>query len=494
MSLRTRLVIYYTGFFGFALLLLSLGIFMTVKQVLEQGVERDLRAGTKQVLEIYRQRPVTSSLDIVVRDGAFTPQVRGQPAATFAIPNLLAQVFAPDGKFLGSSMNLADAMVPLPTEALDLQAGAELMMTETINNTHVRSLITPLALSNGRIVGYLQISRPLSDVEDTLQLLLTILVGGGFIALFVTAVGVAALSGTALAPIDQVVRTAQGIVNAEDLGRRVPVPTTQDEVHRLTVTINGLLERLEKLFTAQRRLIADVSHELRTPLAAMHGNLEVLSRGAHRDPELLHESLTDMRQETTRLIRMVNDLLLLAQADAGIELRKAPVELDTLLLEVHRELRTLSGGVNLRIGAEDQVVVQGDRDRIKQALLNLGVNALQHTPTGGTVTLSLERCDGFACLAVADTGTGIALEELEHIFERFYRTDRSRSRLGGGAGLGLAIVKRIIDGHGGNVTVESVLDYGSTFTIRLPLEKADEEVVLPATEPQEAGQLAVNRG
>jgi signal transduction histidine kinase len=187
-----------------------------------------------------------------------------------------------------------------------------------------------------------------------------------------------------------------------------------------------------------------------------------------------------MRREVARLIRMANDLLLLAQSEAGVQLRHEPVELDTLLLEVHRELRPLANGVQLKIGEEDQIIVRGDRDRIKQALLNLGVNALQHTPAGGSVTLSLERQGELAALAVADSGTGIGSEDLPHIFHRFYRADRSRSRNRGGAGLGLAIVKWIAEAHGGQVAVESSPGVGSRFTILLPL--ADQ-----ASISQEAG-------
>ncbi len=472
MSLRTRLTIFYTSFFALALLVLGLGIYMAVKQELERGVERDLRAGTRQVLEIYRSRPPASNLELVLRDGVVSTQVSGKPAATFAIPNLLAQVFAPNGQFLGSSLNMPTAILPLPPVALELKAGEELDMIQQFGGTEVRSVVTPLVLANEQVVGLLQISRSLEDMHQTLQQLLLILLGGGAMALIITALGVAGLSRTALAPLDQVISTAQGIVRAEDLGRRVPVPDTQDEIHQLTVTINDLLARMEQLFTTQQRLIADVSHELRTPLAAMHGNLEVLSRGAASNPELLHESLTDMRHETSRLIRLVNDLLLLAQSEDRVAMRHEAVELDTLLLEVHRELRSLANGVNLRIGGEDQAVVEGDRDRLKQALLNLGVNALQHTPPGGTVALSLARHDTNAVLTVADTGCGIPPQEQELIFERFYRADRSRSRHGGGAGLGLAIVKRIVDAHGGQVSVQSEVGVGSIFTLVLPLESA----------------------
>jgi signal transduction histidine kinase len=494
MSFRTRLTLYYTGFFAVALLLLGLGIFWAVQRTMIQGVEEDLKAGTHQVLEIY-QRSASSGLDIMVRDGMLdlsTTRLSGQPAEIFVIPNLLVQVFAPNGDFIGSSMpkgellgsarETRDQMIPLPPRALELELGEQLNIVQQIGGMRMRSQITPVGLGNtDQIVGYLQVSRPLNDVDETLHLLVSILLGGGAIALVATGLGVAALSRTALAPIDQVVKTAQGIVRAEDLQQRVPVPRSQDELHRLSVTINDLLGRLEALFKAQHRLVADVSHELRTPLAAMQGNLEVLERGAHRNPELLRESLEDMRQETARLIRMVNDLLLLAKSEARVPVPFAPVELDTLMLEVHRELRALAGGVTLSIGAEDQIIVQGDRDRIKQALLNLGINALQHTPVGGRVTLSLHQCSDAACITVSDTGSGIPQEELPRIFKRFYRADGSRARSGGGAGLGLAIVQHVAEMHGGRVEVQSTVGEGSEFTIWLPLKNEIAVNTIPAS-------------
>lgn len=469
MSLRVRLTLYYTCFFAVALALLDLGTFWAVQQTLMRGVENDLLAGARQLETIYGAGGITKDFP---EGGGVEIRVRGDYVQVFENPNLYAQVFSARGELLGSSPVLEDErLLNLPEDAFRLTA-AEAGMFEPREAGGKRwlSFIAPLELtSKGPIVGYLQISRPLDDVERTMSLLLLILLGGGTIALLAAATGVFWLSRAALAPIEQVAHTAQSIVRAEDLAQRVPVPTSQDELHRLTIIINELLARFEKLFATQSRFIADVSHELRTPLAAMQGNLEVLARGAHRDPQLLAESLTDMRRETTRLIRMVNDLLLLARSDAGVQIRCEPVELDTLLLEIHRDLRPLAGSVNLRLGAEDQVVVSGDRDRIKQALLNLGVNALQHTPPGGCVTLSLEQRDGFACLAVADNGVGIAEEDLPYIFDRFYRADRSRSRHGGGAGLGLAIVKWIAEAHGGHVTVASIPGQGSTFALWLPL-------------------------
>ncbi|GAB4440088.1 MAG: HAMP domain-containing sensor histidine kinase [Chloroflexi bacterium OHK40] len=490
MSFRARLTLAYTGFFALALLLLGCGIYFSVRQSLFAGVNRDLWAATRQVRAIFNAGGLeprrTSS-------GELGLYLRSEFIKIFNNPNLGAQVFNVQGDLLNSTPNLDGREIPLADGALalgpeDVSTGH--LTTREFDGLRMESLVTPLVLdSNNRVVGFLQISRPLKDVEQTLSTLTWILLGGGAIALMLSAAGAALLSSRALKPIDEITRTAQGIARAEDLGQRVPVPPHQDELHRLSVTINDLLARLENLFTTQRRFVADVSHELRTPLAAMQGNLEVLDRGGLKNPDLAAEAVADMRRETARLIRMVNDLLLLAQSDARVQIRNEPLELDTLMLEVYRELRPLAGEVSLRIGSEDQVTVTGDRDRLKQALLNLGVNALQYTPAGGVITLGLEQRDGFALLTVADTGVGISEEDLPHVFERFYRADPSRSRYSGGAGLGLSIVRRVAEAHNGYATVASIPGRGSTFAIWLPLPPGTSPAE-PEPMPAEAPELA----
>lgn len=478
MALRTRLTTYYTCFFGVALLLIGVGLYFSVRLMLERGVESDLRAGRDQVVAIYiRSRP---NLERVISNGKI--QVLGEPASLFVNANMNAQVFSPQGELLGRSSD-SFPEVPLPEMAFGLQAGQEILLPpREVDRMRIQSLIVPLSIEiadGERItVGILQISRPLRDIDDTLKVLLYTLLGAGVISLGAAAQGSAWLTRAALDPIDKISHTVQTIVSAEDLDQRVPVPSTQDEIHRLAVTVNDLLGRLESLFNTQRRFIADVSHELRTPLTAMQGNLEILARGASRNVDLVEESVVDMRRETSRLIRMVNDLLLLAQSDAGAQLRSEMVELDTLLLEVHRELRPLAAGVHLRIGSEDQLAVMGDRDKLKQALLNLGVNALQHTPVGGTVVLGLDRIGEEACLSVRDTGSGIAAEAIPHLFERFYRADPARGHHQGGAGLGLAIVKWIVEAHHGTIDVSSVIGQGSQFAIHLPLYDPSREAQL----------------
>ncbi|MBI3361894.1 MAG: sensor histidine kinase, partial [Chloroflexi bacterium] len=261
------------------------------------------------------------------------------------------------------------------------------------------------------------------------------------------------------------------ITRADDLSRRIDLPgPPNDEIVRLSAAFNESLERLERLFNAQRRFVADVSHELRTPLTAILGNVDLLRRIGADD----RDSLDAIQSEAERMSRLVGDLLLLAQAEAGtLPVAREPVELDTLLLEVYRQMRVLAldGGIEMQIAEEDQARVLGDRDRLKQLLINLLSNALKYTPQGGRVTLGLARVNNWARLTVSDTGPGIPAEDLSRIFERFYRVDKARNRAQGGAGLGLAIAQRIARMHGGRIEVasEGVPGRGSTFSVWLPL-------------------------
>jgi heavy metal sensor kinase len=472
-SIRSRLTLAYVGFFAIALLALDLGLYFFMRASLIGSIDNELRLGATLLQQGFTESNTTlrghfQGDDFMV---ALTPP----SVSGFDETSLYVQIHQNDGTLVTKSPNMRSA-IAVPGELLaSAREGQSIVSNATIGHDyHVRQLVAPLLLRNpvtnkDETAGVMVLSRRMDETDRALSLFAYTLLGGGLVVLLAAARGGTWLTRAAFRPIDEVVLTAQSIVSASDLSSRVQVPDVEDELQRLTITINDLLARLEQLFATQRRFVADVSHELRTPLAAMQGNLDVLARGADRDPALLRESLDDMRREVSRLIRMTNDLLLLAQSEAGLQLHHDPVELDTLLLEVLRELRPLAGNVQLRLGAEDQALVEGDRDRIKQALLNLGMNAIQHTPAGGSVTLGLERLSNWVRLSVQDTGSGIAPEILPHIFDRFYRADVSRNRNYGGAGLGLAIVKWIADAHGGEVLVESQPGQGSTFILALPL-------------------------
>ena len=276
--------------------------------------------------------------------------------------------------------------------------------------------------------------------------------------------------GRALYPLDQITELVDQINRADDLSRRIPYQQDreEDELGILVESINQTLERLESLFTSQQRFLADVSHELRTPLTVIKGNVDLMRRMKRID----EESLNSMDQEVGRLTRLVGGLLLLAQAESGkLTLNLKPVQLDTLIVEVFQEMHVLAGNkILLHLSEIDQLVVNGDRDRLKQVFLNLIANAIQYTPPGGDVFVSLAKVSDQARIIVRDTGPGIPAEDIPHIFERFYRAEKSRTRSKtSGFGLGLSISHWIVEHHKGRIEVESKEGKGTTFAIWLPL-------------------------
>jgi len=213
-------------------------------------------------------------------------------------------------------------------------------------------------------------------------------------------------------------------------------------------------------------------------LTAIRGNVDLLRRGAANNPSELDEALTDIEGELNRMSRLVADLLLLSQADAGLSLRMGTVELDTIVLDVYRQARVIAADtVHIQLGHEDQAIVQGDADRLRQLLINLVINAIKHTPSGGTVTLSLHRETEWVRVTVADTGRGIGSKDLPHIFDRFYRVQENGHITG--SGLGLSIAQWIAQAHNGQITVDSEIDKGSVFTLWLPRnnKKPDSQLV-----------------
>lgn len=272
-------------------------------------------------------------------------------------------------------------------------------------------------------------------------------------------VPLAALSGAARA------------INVGNLGRqRLFAPPDAPDLAQLAATFNELLDRVETAHSSQHRFVADASHELRTPLTILRGEIDVAlrrPRSAEEYAEVLHSS----REEIERLSRLTENLLTLARADVGEALvRKEPVDVAAVAREVCRKLAPLSGQrkVALTCEAPEPVVVSSDAVALEQLVFNLTENALRYTPPGEGATVRVIRTDAEVIVEVEDRGSGISAEHLPHLFDRFYRVDKARSREFGGAGLGLSIVKTLVEAHGGRVEVRSEVGKGSVFTVRLP--------------------------
>ena len=465
MTLRFRLTLWYSAVLAVIILLFSSVVYGLTGFTLVTQVDANLRQTAKDIINKSQFRRV---LDVQVL------LIPPQEVNRFSAQRVYVQVWRVNGTLVGGSDNLGDFQDPLDPNALTLEHGSATAVL--IDGARLRVVTEPI-VTDGQLLGYVQAAAPLDQVDLVKSALLIVLVSGGIAAVMLAAVVGWLSANRALRPLDTITETALQITRADDLSRRIPMRgVPKDEVGRLAQAFNDTLERLERLFNAQRRFLADVSHELRTPLTTIRGNVDLLRRMGGADPV----SLDAIQSEAERMSRLVGDLLLLAQSDAGtLPLAHDPVELDTLLLEVFREAQVLAGGIQLTIGEIDQAVVTGDRDRLKQLLLNLVSNAIKFTPEGGRVTLGLARAAGnWARLVVTDTGVGIPPAELPFIFERFYRVDKARTRSAGGAGLGLAIAQRIAQVHGGRIEAMSAGAGGSTFCVWLPL--AQERVIVEA--------------
>ncbi|TEB13742.1 sensor histidine kinase [Pelotomaculum propionicicum] len=366
-------------------------------------------------------------------------------------------------------------------DVLGKKPGAEPRSKPRINYRIVDSggleqlVVLQPVFDHGQLLGLLQISTLTSPLKEVLFRQLLIFLVLSLMAMLIGLLGFLPILKRTLDPLSNMVDTA-GQIDAGNLARRFPTRQGQVEIDRLAESFNGMLERLEASFEAERetkeqmrRFISDASHELRTPLTSIRGFLEVLLRGAANQPEQLHKALKSMHSESVRLTKLVHDLLLLTKLDRTPRIELTEGMLDTVLRDMEPQLRILAGGRELSMLIEPDLKCKFDSDKIKQVVLNLFHNAVQHTdPEKGYIKIALVKKDSGVQLSVQDNGPGISENHLPHVFDRFYRSDSSRTRKYGGAGLGLAITKAIVNSHGGTISVESKEGEGCTFYIWLP--------------------------
>jgi len=435
------------------LLIFGSAVYLLVSILLINHIDNQLEATVNDIVSVTKVSPLG---DISL--------IRFPPLDMTA--NVYVQIWGRDGELMTSSPSISQLNESLDSEYLTINH--PIYHETRFRGFHLRVLNVPLII-DGRPVGTLQAAASLDVVDTARQVLVYIMGFATVITVLLAAFGSWLAVGRALAPLDTITEAAEQINRADDLARRIPYHgPKEDEIGSLIEAFNQTLERLETLFTSQQRFLADVSHELRTPLTVIKGNVDLMRRMKSLD----EESLTSIDQEAGRLTRLVGGLLLLAQAESGsVSLNMKPVELDTLILEVFHEMKVLAGEkIKLHLTEIDQVQVNGDRDRLKQVLLNLVGNAIQYTPQNGDVFLSLGIVAEQARLIIRDTGPGIPAEDLPHIFERFYRAEKSRTRgKTTGFGLGLSIAHWIVDKHGGRIEVDSKDGQGTTFCIWLPL-------------------------
>jgi two-component system OmpR family sensor kinase len=461
-SIRLRLTLWYTAVMAVTLIGGSIALYLVLANALRPA--RDQLLASKG-----------NSLAANISLRASQPTASGAPRRSGLLPlyvNSLAEgdisiaVRDAEGQTTERSANLGDTDLPLSDEArAKADRGEPLYEYIFLEGTRLRLYTTPI-VANGQTIGFVQVARPTGQIQQTLDSLETALLVGNSVLVLLAALVGWFLAGWSLEPVRRITRTAEVIESSGELDRRVFYKGPRDELGELAVAFNSMLGRIESAFNAQRRFVSDASHELRTPLTTLRVNLELLRKERAAAPPDWGEVLDDLALELDRLTRLVEGLLELARADAGQSIERASLELDQLLERVERQVSQLADGVSISLEGPPAGRVVGNADALTQLFLILLDNALKYTPPGGRVSLERQRNDGFVRVTVADTGPGVAPEELPRLFDRFYRTPSARGRPG--TGLGLPIARWIAEQHGGKLTAESAPGRGSAFTVWLP--------------------------
>ena len=492
MSIRLRFTLLYNAILALTLAVFGIALYSIQARTTLDALKRDLLRSSEMLRDPLlninpppggqppsQQHPLPQPFQDFSDDQAF----RKLPERE------IVRILNPAGELVASPFGSAeDALSLSPAGLQALQSQTEWWETAEVGDQRMLIYNRPVIV-DGQLVYILQTARPLTERDRSLQALAVTLVTASLVTLLL-AFGIGwVLSGIMLKPIQRITQTAQAIGAEHDLDRRVDYAGPPDEVGQLATTFNRMLERLQDAYQRlaqalelQRSFVADVSHELRTPLTTLRGNLGLLRRTPPIPAAEQADVLNDMVEESDRLIRLVNDLLTLARADAGPSLALAPLDIAPLLEETCRQARQLEPERAITLQAPTSLTLLADRDAFKQVLLIALDNALKHSagPIQLTATLSpspplplspsLPLSGAHVELRIQDSGPGISPEKLVHIFDRFYRGDEAASIPG--FGLGLSIAKALVEAQGGTIEMQSQPGRGSTLILRFPAPNA----------------------
>lgn len=457
-TLRVRFALWTAGLLFATLVLFGLFVYANMSHSLATAVDETLRLTALQLIaEVETGNGEPVFIENSIEDTQYA-RLRGQ-GFSIRVWNLNGQSVQEYGPYRDLPQPQIDVTVPN-------QPGEFTTITDPASQDPVRVYTSPIVDDN-LVVGILQVAQNLKNVRRTLNLLLiTLLIGGPLIVIVAGSSGYF-LAARALAPIDKITRTARHI-SAEDLSARLNPPETDDEVGRLAATFDSMLARLEDAFRRERQFTADASHELRTPLSAMQTIMDsTLAR--QRAPAEYEQALIDLSQEAERMRTLTEGLLHLARNDATRQPAKFEcVNLSILLKDVVDSLRPLAEDKRLKLidnVPDDDLTLMGDSDGLIRLFVNLLDNAIKYTEQGFITISAKPKDDQLLAVTISDTGVGITPEHLPHIFDRFYRVDKSRSK--NGIGLGLAIAQNVARAHGGEIAVESKVGKGTTFIVQL---------------------------
>ncbi|MBW2038023.1 MAG: heavy metal sensor histidine kinase [Deltaproteobacteria bacterium] len=466
-TIKFKLTLWYVVILGIILSSFGLFLYFTLADSLHRGLDNKIKTMAEVIASSVRS-PLGGGPNIADIDRIMTEHFGIRPLGRFV------QVLDESGRVGDRSTNLRNVKIPISVQTLKEAArGRVTFETIKVMGKYPLRVVTLPIIENGRMVGIVQVGSSLEGVEEALHQLLLILLIAFPAALLVTSVGGLFLANKALRPVDEITQIARRI-GSGDLSQRIRIKRVNDEIGRLASTFNEMIAKLEESFRQVKRFTADASHELKTPLTILRGEVEVGLK-KKRDLGEYRRILASNLEEIDRMSRIVGDLLTLSRADMGeFKLEREEVDLSYLAREVWEDLQLLAQerGVLLQCMDDGFTQVEGDPLLLRQLILNLVENGVKYTPSGGEVELRVkgDREKGVVKIQVTDTGVGIDQQDLERVFDRFFRVDKARSRDTGGTGLGLSICKWIAQSHQGQIAAESELGKGSTFTVTIPLK------------------------
>lgn len=461
MPIRWRLTLWFALILLSILVLSGAVLHILLERYLSNQVDDQLRVQSARVHGTLNPQEIPDPLDYEVIHSKLPP------VDEFTSPGIYIQFIDHNGNVVVKSSNLGEQELPTNLSLIE-QGFAGNVAVQTVSagdSVKVRIMVSPMYLREQVLL--LEVAQSLNHIDTTMSRVRWALLASVLLALALAAISGGAVVRNALSPVSQLVRITRSIEASSDLSRRVGYKGPPDEIGELATTFDHMIEHLDRVFQSQRDFVADASHELRGPLTVIRGNLDLLRRNL--GAENRRESVRAIQRETARMVKIVDDLLLLAEAQSAQPAQEQKVALREIVLEELSRAKTLAGKRTITVDRLEDLVIMGDAQRLKQLLANLVDNAIKHTSEQGTIIFSLFKDGEWARLEVADNGIGIAPEHLPHLFDRFYRIDKARSRASGGTGLGLPIVKAVAEQHGGKVSAASELGKGSTFSVWLEL-------------------------
>ena len=464
LSLRVRLTILYVGLLAGLVILFGSLIYFNVRDVF---------------LSSTAQRLATEARGLVERSQALEPTslaaASERLASGMARSGVTAVIVDPSGRPVGDRPTGPTLVPPdLVEDVRAIERGEAVHYTTAVEGKPTLVVLVPLPQASGSDAGLatIQMSLLMDAIDPPLQRVRQILVAGVLTVLLLALIGGFWLTGASLDPLRRMVATCQRIA-AGDFSARIRLPHRDDEIGQLGAAFDQMAERIEGTLAAHRRFVGDASHELRTPLTALEGSLEVLLRGSQDDPASVNRLVLAMHREVKRLERLSDRLLDLTRLDAPLAARTRSIDLHPFMLDLHQHLRGIAPTHDVILEPGPPVRIAADVDLLRQAFVDLVDNAAAHSPKSSSIRIGW-RWEPITSsnveLWVADAGDGVTADDLPHIFEPFYRGDRSRSRRRGGSGLGLTMVRAIVRAHGGRIRAQSQPESGARFVITLPTE------------------------